>query len=40
VSELDQLDLEGASKNQITDKKKWRRGGVLVGDIGGRDSAF
>jgi len=40
VTKEDNLDLEGKCEQKKTVKSKWRRGGILVGAVQGRDSAF
>jgi len=37
VDKEDQLDLEGRCERKKTERRRWRRGGIRVGDTQGRD---
>merc|ERR1712223_1134543 len=37
VDKEDKLDLEGRCERKKTERRRWRRGGIRVGDTQGRD---
>lgn len=40
VTKEDNLDLEGKCERKTVVKKRWRKAGILVGNMQGRDAAF